>query len=79
MVGREKEETKVMVTIAERHGVEVRELDQDEGKALLDKAARRFLKMSGDDFRLAWNAGKFDDDPDRPEVMSVVMLLPFAD
>jgi len=54
------------------------ELSRDEGRALLDRQARRCLNMSGDEFVRAWNAGEFDDDPDRPEVMEVVMLLPFA-
>jgi hypothetical protein len=31
--------------------------------------------MTAKDFIAAWDAGKFDDDPDRPEIMNVVMLL----
>lgn len=34
--------------------------------------------MSGDEFIRAWNDGKFAADPDRPEVVRLVMLLPFA-
>jgi len=34
--------------------------------------------MSGEDFVRAWNEGEFADDADRPEVVRVVMLLPFA-
>jgi len=34
--------------------------------------------MSGKEFVRAWNDGKFPDDADRPEVVRVVMLLPFA-
>ena len=57
---------------------QVKELTQQEGKALLDQAARRYLKMSADEFIQAWESGEFDDDPDRPDVMYVAMLLPLA-
>jgi len=53
-------------------------LSQEEGRALLDSQARYYLNMSGDDFVRAWNAGEFDDNPDRPEVMRVAMLIGFA-
>jgi hypothetical protein len=56
----------------------VKELTQEEGKALLDTAARRYLGMSADEFIQAWESGKFDEDPDRPDVMYVAMLLPLA-
>ncbi len=59
------------------HDVKVREVAAEDGPALLD-AARHYLKMSGDEFAAAWEAGSFDDDPDRPEVMAVAMLLPFG-
>jgi hypothetical protein len=55
-----------------------KELTLKEGRALLDKQARRYLNMSGDEFVKRWEAGEFDDDPDRPEVMRLVMLIPFA-
>ena len=53
-------------------------LSDDEGKALLDEAARRYLGMSGVDFLMAWDSGRFKDDPDRPEVMRVAMLIPLG-
>lgn len=56
----------------------VRFLTQEEAREMFDQQARRELNMSGEEFLRAWNAGEFDDDPDRPEVMRVVMLLPFA-
>ncbi len=56
----------------------VRQVPAAEGRELLDRAARHYLGMSGADFAEAWEAGSFDDDPDRPEVMAVVMLLPFG-
>jgi hypothetical protein len=57
---------------------QIRELTREEGKALLDTAARRYLDMSADEFIQAWESGKFDDDPDQPDVMYVAMLLPLA-
>jgi hypothetical protein len=53
------------------------ELDRDAGLELLDEAAHRYLGINGEEFVRAWDAGKFED-PDRPEVMRVAMLLPFA-
>ncbi len=58
--------------------MKVREVSAEDGRALLDRAARHYLDMSGDEFAAAWEAGSFDDDPDRPEVMAVAMLLPFG-
>jgi hypothetical protein len=55
-----------------------KELTLEEGRVLLDKQARRYLNMSGDEFVKRWEAGEFDDDPDRPEIMRVAMLIPFA-
>jgi hypothetical protein len=56
----------------------IKELTVEEGRKLLDKQGRRYLRMSGDEFIRRWEAGEFDDNPDRPEVMRVAMLLPFA-
>jgi len=53
-------------------------LTEEEGLALLDGEARRFLGMTGAQFIEAWYAGAFDANPDTPEVMGVAMLLPFA-
>lgn len=54
------------------------ELTQEEGRALLDEVAREYLGMSGDEFLRAWDAGEFDGDADRPEVMRVAMLIPLG-
>lgn len=54
------------------------ELSREEGLTLLDRQARRYLGMSGDEFVQAWRDGKFDQQSDRPEVMRVAMLLPLA-
>jgi hypothetical protein len=56
----------------------VHELSTEEGWAMLDRQARRYLNMSAEDFIAAWESGAFDDDPDRPEVMRVALLIPFA-
>jgi hypothetical protein len=56
----------------------IRELTREEGRALLDREARRYLGMSGDEFIEAWESGKFADNPDQSDVMYVALLLPFA-
>jgi hypothetical protein len=61
---------------AQRNG-QIRELTHDEGRALLDARARRYLGISGDEFLRRWEAGDFRG-VDRPEVMRVVMAIPFA-
>lgn len=53
-----------------------RVLSQDEARQMFDEEARKWLGMSGDEFVRAWEAGEFDDNPDRPEVMTVALLLP---
>ena len=55
------------------------DLNQNEAYALLDREAQRRLGMSAQDFIAAWEAGQFDDDPDRPDVMYVAMLLPLVE
>jgi hypothetical protein len=58
--------------------VKVHTLSQDEALVLFDKAARRELHMSGDEFLHAFDLGKFDKDADRPAIMRVLMLLPLV-
>jgi hypothetical protein len=59
--------------------VETKELTREEGFALLDRQARRLLDMSGAEFIAAWDAGAFNGNtPERPEVVTVAMLLPFG-
>jgi hypothetical protein len=55
---------------------EVDEIDEEEGRALVDTMARENLGMSGEEFVRRWNAGDIPD-PDRTEVLVVAMLLPF--
>lgn len=56
----------------------IRELTAQEARILFDHEARRSLNISGEEFIRAWDAGEFKDDPDRPEVIRLAMLLPFA-
>jgi hypothetical protein len=43
----------------------------------LEKRARRYLHMSGREFVERWDRGEIEN-PDRPEVNRVSMLLPFV-
>lgn len=56
----------------------VRDLTDEEGRALFDNAARFYLGISGEDFIERWDSGYYDEDPDHPDVVDVAMLLPFA-
>jgi hypothetical protein len=56
----------------------IQELSLEEGRALLDRQARRYLNISGEEFVQQWHAGAFDDNPDSPEIMRLAMLLPLA-
>jgi hypothetical protein len=67
-----------METTTQGTNGQIRELTRAEGLALLDREAQRYLHMSAEQFIKAWEAGEFDEDPDRPDVMYVAMLLPFA-
>jgi hypothetical protein len=59
------------------HEVEVVEVTREEGRAMLDQAAREALNMSADEFLRKWDAGEYED-ADDPAVTRVAMLIPFA-
>jgi hypothetical protein len=63
--------------VATRKAKQPHLLSQEERWEIFDRQSRRYLGMSGEDFLRAWDAGAMPD-PDRPEVMRVVMLLPLA-
>ena len=56
----------------------VRELSSEEGKELFDRKARRYLGGSGDEFLRKLEAGEYGDPDEDPNVMRLVMLIPFA-
>jgi hypothetical protein len=57
--------------------VEVAEATREEGRGMLDRAAREVLAISGDEFLTRWDAGEYRDSDD-PAVTRVAMLIPFA-
>jgi len=58
-------------------GIQVVEATRDEGRALLDRAARELLRISGDEFLEKWDAGDYEG-ADDPALTRVAMLIPFA-
>jgi len=49
-----------------------------EGIEILDRQARKYLGMSGDEFVRRYRSGEIDD-PDRSDVIRVAMLIPLAE
>lgn len=58
---------------------EIEAFTEDEARSLFDEIACQNLGISGDEFRERWHRGDYDDDPDRPEIMAVVMSLPLVE
>ena len=56
----------------------IRTLSRSEGYALFDRRSRAELGISGKTFIRQWNAGRYAKRAERPEVVRVAMLLPFA-
>jgi len=55
-------------------GVQV--LNREEWLAIVDRQARRYLNMSGEEFIRAYRAGEIDvDGPDHLNIMRVAMLV----
>jgi hypothetical protein len=52
-------------------------VDEERGRQIIDEAARLYLGMSGADFVDQYRRGLIPH-PDRSEVVSVAMLLPFV-
>ncbi|MGH2354967.1 MAG: hypothetical protein ACRDI2_24550 [Chloroflexota bacterium] len=55
-----------------------REATPEDGLAMLDRRARRYLGISGEEFLRRWRAGDYAADPDQTGVMEVATLLPFV-
>jgi hypothetical protein len=53
-------------------------MSREEGLLLLDRQARKFLGMSGEEFVRLYQEGKLDN-PHRLEVARVAILLPLAE
>lgn len=64
------------------NGAAAPEMSPEEGREMIDRQARRYLAMSGEEFISRWNAGAFGDPDDRsenpPAVMRLGMLVPFV-
>jgi hypothetical protein len=60
-----------------RSAAEVKEATRDEGYAMLDRAAKECLNISGEEFLAKWDAGEYED-LDDPVITRVAMLIPFA-
>jgi hypothetical protein len=54
----------------------IKHISRREGSALLDRQARKYLDMSGDEFRRQYHAGLLDAEDSR--VIRVSFLLPLA-
>lgn len=63
---------------ADREPSDITHISRREGARLLDRQARKYLGMSGEDFKRQYRAGTIDD-PERSEVIRVSLLLPFAE
>ncbi len=48
----------------------------EQAYSVFDSAARHFLKMSGEDFLVAWKSGAFPDPDSTPGVLEVASLAP---
>ena len=57
--------------------MDAEEVTHDEGYAMLDRAARECLNVSGEEFLIKWDAGEYED-MDDPLITRVAMLIPFA-
>ncbi|HEX5166893.1 MAG TPA: hypothetical protein VFV93_15920 [Thermomicrobiales bacterium] len=57
--------------------IQVVEISREEGIAMFDRQARERLGLSGEEFLRKWNAGEIED-PDRNDVMMLVMMIPFT-
>ena len=57
----------------------VHEATLEEGQAMLDRSARKYLHISGEEFVRRWWRGDYAQDLDAPGVQEVAALLPFAE
>lgn len=57
---------------------EVVEVDYAEGAEILDRAARRKLGISGEEFIRRWDSGEYSGDTENVKAQEVADLLPFV-
>jgi hypothetical protein len=57
---------------------DVKQISRREGSELLDRQARKYLGMSGEEFKRQYRAGTIEDS-ERSEVIRVSMLIPLAE
>jgi hypothetical protein len=62
---------------SELGNVDITPVEREEGTQILDRAARRLLDMSGEDFVVRWEAGDTEG-MDHVAAMKVAMLIPLA-
>jgi hypothetical protein len=70
-----------MATTVDRIEERIELLSPEDARALFDEQARKTLGIAGDEFIRRWDAGEFDgiaDDPDRPEIMRLAMMISFG-
>ena len=53
-------------------------VSRQQGKRILDRQARKYLGMSGEEFVRKYRAGEIED-ADRSDVIRVAMLIPLAE
>ena len=53
-------------------------LGAKEGEELFDRAAQRYLSISGKEFLRRWDAGYYTDPGERARAMRVALLIPFV-
>lgn len=59
-------------------GVTVRYISRREGSALLDRQARKYLGMSGEEFKRRYREGTIED-PERADVLRISFLIPMSE
>lgn len=57
---------------------EVREVSLVEGRAIFDRACRRQLGISGEEFLRRWDAGEYAEPEENVNAEFLGLLIPFA-
>jgi hypothetical protein len=70
------EEWEKTMTKPRKGANQIRVMSDEEWYEMVNKLTRRYHNMSVEEFIEAWKSGEFDDNPDRYEVVHIVMLLP---